>query len=355
LFYISAWFHAVSVELKESQVNDLVGFKCGKCRRKVQPKCPYVEQSSKKMKSNKVQAIRPPASTTQKNNLTEQPPVQPFHSSDDDLMLFHDPLLSSYGKVEPVEQFQNQTSNTTQLDTSLLLFKSNQKLSVRRAQTKNDSDLLTNSETLAAGAATQATDSEDLNDVSVSSELSSPALEWDFSQGDGCFGDAVPDDNSNFAWREPNHESIDEDEGGEEEPNHESIDEDEGGEEDDDGFEPQTYFSFTELLAPEDNSLLDENQQIGVTFDELLANSVQEEQPGSGFWPETEYQTEPQYQPPFEGEMGACDKCKGYDPAPDMTCEICSLRIHNYCSPWMESEEPFETGHWKCGNCREWR
>jgi hypothetical protein len=295
-----------------------------------------VEQNSKKVKSNKVQAFRSPATTTLKNNLTKQPPVQPFHSSDDDLMLFHDPLLFSYGKVEPVEQFQNQTSDATQLDTSQLLLKSNQKLSVRRAQTKNDSDLLTNGESLASGAATQATDSEDLNDVSVSSELSSPALEWDFSQGDGCFGDVVPDDNSNFAWTEHIHESIDEGE-------------------DDDGFEPQTYFSFTELLAPEDNGLLDENQQIGVTFDELLANSEQEEQPGSGFWPETEHQTEPQYQPPFEGEMVACDKCKGYDPAPNMTCEICSLHIHSYCSPWMETEESFEIGHWKCGNCREWQ
>lgn len=298
-----------------------------------------MEQSSKKAKSNKVQAIRP-VSSTRKNNPTEQP-VQPFHSSDDDLMLFHDPLLSSYGKVEPVEQIQNQTSDAVQLDTSQLLLKSNQKLSVRRAQTKNDSDLLTNNETLAVGAATQATDSEDLNDVSVSSELSSPALEWDFSQGDGCFGDAVPDANSNFAWTQPNHEIVDEGQG------------DEG--EDDDGFEPQTYFSFTELLAPEDNSLLDENQQIGVSFDELLASSVQEQEPGSRFWPETEHQTEPQPQPLFGGEMAVCDKCKGYDPAPDMTCEICSLRIHSYCSPWMESEESFETSHWKCGNCREWR
>lgn len=329
LFYISAWFHGDSVNLKESQVTDLVGFKCGKCRRKVQPKCPYVEQSSKKFKSNKVHAIQPPASITHKNSPAE-PPVKPFHSSDDDLMLFHDPLLSSRAKVEPVEQIENQTSDAVKLDASQLLLKSNQKLSVRRAQTKNDSDLLTNSD---GGAATQATDSEDLNNVSVSSEFSSPVLEWDFSQGDGWVGgDEVADANSNFPWTEPNDEN--------------------GGEgEHDDGFEPQTYFSFSELLVPEDNSLLDENQQIGATFDELLANSVPEDEPGSGLWLQAEHQP----QPLIGGEVVMCDKCKGCDPAPDMTCEICGLCIHSYCSPWMENEESYEAGFWKCGNCREWR
>ncbi|KAJ4795460.1 PHD finger family protein [Rhynchospora pubera] len=332
-----SWFHGDSVELKESQVDDLVGFKCGKCRRKVQPKCPFADPSSKKFKSNKVHDVRPSAATTHNNKPSEQSSAQPFHSSDDDLMLFHDPLLSSYGRVEPVEQIQNETSVGTQPDASQLLLKSNQKLSVRRAQTKNDSDLLTNSEIVADGAGTQATDSEDLNDVSVSSEFSSPILEWDFSHGDGFVGeDALPDANSNFAWTESNHENIDQGEG-------------------DDGFEPQTYFSFTELLAPEDNSLLDENQQIGASFDELLANSLQEDEPGSELWPETDHHLQAQPQPVFEDQVVVCDRCKGSDPAPDMSCEICRLCIHNYCSPWMESEESFGAEQWKCGNCREWR
>lgn len=48
-----------------------------------------------------------------------------------------------------------------------------------------------------------------------------------------------------------------------------------------------------------------------------------------------------------------CRQCLRNEPAPDLTCEICELRIHRECSIWNES--PPCLGNWRCGSCREWR
>jgi len=48
-----------------------------------------------------------------------------------------------------------------------------------------------------------------------------------------------------------------------------------------------------------------------------------------------------------------CWQCSQTEPAPDLSCQICGMWIHSKCSPWIESSSMI--GDWKCGNCREWQ
>ncbi|KAJ3671349.1 hypothetical protein LUZ60_007428 [Juncus effusus] len=320
------WFHADSVELKESQVSELVGFKCGKCRRKVQPKCPFVDNYKKPKTDNNNNnninipindnistppsiQIQPPLLNNNNNSNNNIPLVK-----EDSFMSLDDPLLSSFGQtlIEPIQTLIEPIKPIEPLSLS----KSNQKLSVRRARTDIQIPA----------------DSDDLNDVSVSSEL-----QWDSSSQGADISNAyitnsdayitAADSASNFGWNLESRE-----------------------EEEDDGFEPQTYFSFTELLAPDENNnnnnniynnnnvqFEENNEQIGAAFDELLSNSVVQED-----------------EPMASVQVAICDRCKVGQP--DRVCGVCGLSLHTHCSPWIDSDESFgEHGIWKCGNCREWK
>ncbi|KAK4441253.1 DDT domain-containing protein PTM [Sesamum alatum] len=52
------WFHADSVELDESKILFLVGFKCCKCRRIKSPVCPYLDPEKKKALEDKMERRR---------------------------------------------------------------------------------------------------------------------------------------------------------------------------------------------------------------------------------------------------------------------------------------------------------
>ena len=47
------WYHAEAVELEESKILEVVGFKCCKCRRIRSPVCPYMDQELKKVEVKK--------------------------------------------------------------------------------------------------------------------------------------------------------------------------------------------------------------------------------------------------------------------------------------------------------------
>ncbi|XP_050883309.1 DDT domain-containing protein PTM isoform X2 [Lathyrus oleraceus] len=49
----------------------------------------------------------------------------------------------------------------------------------------------------------------------------------------------------------------------------------------------------------------------------------------------------------------SCAECSQTEPAPDLNCEDCPMRIHKKCSRWIESSSMLEE-EWKCGNCRNW-
>lgn len=153
------------------------------------------------------------------------------------------------------------------------------------------------------------------------------SVEWELPEGNGLDN---PDDNSNFVnqWHDQENGCFEDME-----------------------YEPQTYFSFTELLASEEgqpdpsdglNEVTD-NGLLDLSFDDSIISFEDMPLCIDSFEPETLYH-----------EL-ACSKCKLNQPSPDLKCEICGLLIHSHCSPWVEIEGSFSCTTWKCGNCRDWR
>ncbi|KAJ8559629.1 hypothetical protein K7X08_003687 [Anisodus acutangulus] len=116
-------------------------------------------------------------------------------------------------------------------------------------------------------------------------------------------------------------------------------------------FEPQTCFSFDELLASDDLSPSD-----GVDSSATLTKNVET---SSRILPDKNANKSYVKHEPAISTISAvafavpCKMCKHKEPCPDLCCEICDIWIHRHCSPWNE-EEPGEDD-WKCSNCREWR
>jgi hypothetical protein len=252
-----------------------------------------------------------------------------------------DPLLASYGIVEPIGD------DTMDIDLSMNMASfgpgSNQKLSIRRAQAKSTEYLDQ------AGRPVNEYNIQNhppgngninfshTNGISFSEADSVDASEllgWDFSQGVAY---ATPPDFT------ANHQSNDTSCG--------SFGMDE--------YEPQTYFSFTELLEADDTQLDnafgmsagmqgDSNGtgsfvQQGVGFDEL--SFMVEDGASNMNFPTND--TTP--------DEVACNKCMNTQPPPDLKCAVCDLHIHRQCSPWDQGEEPVDSSNWSCGGCREWR
>lgn len=115
-------------------------------------------------------------------------------------------------------------------------------------------------------------------------------------------------------------------------------------------FEPNTYFSLTELLHSDDNSQFEEANASG-DFSGYLKNSCTlgvPEECGTVNLASNCGSTNS-----LQGNVNKCRQCSQKEPAPDLSCQICGIRIHSHCSPWVES--PSRLGSWRCGDCREWR
>ncbi|KAG6415150.1 hypothetical protein SASPL_122552 [Salvia splendens] len=51
-------------------------------------------------------------------------------------------------------------------------------------------------------------------------------------------------------------------------------------------------------------------------------------------------------------QMVPCKLCSRNEPHIDLSCEICGINIHKTCSPWYESSS--DEDDWRCGSCRDW-
>lgn len=303
------WYHAEAVELEESKILEVVGFKCCKCRRIRSPVCPYMDQELKK-----VEVKKPRLRTSKSGNpgmdsisgpifehLKEWEPNTPMSQTEEEVVVEDDdPLLFSRSRVEQI------TEHDTEVD-----FERNaagpgpQKLPVRRhMKRENEVDGLSGNDQC------QIESNHHLNTAELAS---SPHLEWDASI-DGLEDEMIFD-----------YENME--------------------------FEPQTYFSFTELLASDDGGQLDgidasnwENLSYGISQDKVpeqcgMGTSCNQQQPTN-------------FEEPAVNIM-QCRMCSKTEPSPSLSCQICGLWIHSHCSPWVE-ESSWEDG-WRCGNCREWR
>lgn len=257
----------------------MVGFKCCKCRRIRQPECPYMDPKLREQKEIKRLVLKSQKQRqgnsgldSDSERMSEQhnsKPSTPMFPPMDAFFHEDDPLLVSVSKVEQITP----TNFDLEWNTGASAPRP-QKLPVRR-QAKR----------------------EDFNpepQPMVKPEEAEQALpvvsDWDAS------GELLFD-----------YEDME--------------------------FEPQTYFSLTELLTADDS-----NGQCEVNGDkDVPVISTQGEA------------TEEDYE-----EMGPCQRCPQIEPVPDLFCTVCGLLIHSHCSPWEEPSS-FLGSSWSCGQCREWQ
>ncbi|XP_050214256.1 DDT domain-containing protein PTM-like [Mercurialis annua] len=390
----NGWFHTEAVEIDESKIPDVIGFKCCKCRRIRSPKCPYDDncESEKAAGHRRCERMSKKRNTGLKSEygavaeFKESKPTTPMFSKEQQVIPDDDPLLLSLPKVEqitddntssmelewhgagqgpqklPVRR-HSKPQGTVENDSFSNIFVSKEellpvKLPVRRhlkPQVTID-DLLDDSEYFKSPVPTNGNNSlylkeepscvewprklpvrrysdpqettegmlekscqskssmsVDRNDIIVPTEEPFCA-EWDVS-ADGLGGGTLMDYEQTFEDME---------------------------------FEPQTYFSFGELLESDEGVQLDgfdgsanvlmvsdypscavslEGFSEFVSSDPLVSTSASEARINTKH----------------------CKMCSHSEPVPDLTCKICNIVIHSHCSPWVESSSA--EGNWTCGKC----
>ncbi|PIA54807.1 hypothetical protein AQUCO_00901001v1 [Aquilegia coerulea] len=317
------WYHADAVNIKESQIFDVLGFKCCKCRRNRLPTCPYEDLESRRSR----------ARTSKKNNTVMEPESEPISkglleweftipaSSEkmEGIVEDDDPLLFSLEKVVPITEIRPDFD--AEWDAAGASFQGPQKLPVRR-HVKQESDPA--NQKLPVRRHFKIEDDPDgsfippyeestpfeANAFMSSENASPPQAEWE-----------LPDNikNEMFEYDGVNFEDI--------------------------------YFSYNELLATDDS-------QSGICDGSTVmegdwVNSL-------GFAPPYNL-PEQQYEMDIRNNHGEvkmeaavhvpCEVCSLTEPAPDLLCEVCKIWIHKKCSPW---DELSWGDSWRCGRCRDW-
>lgn len=294
------WYHAEAVELEESQIFDVVGFKCCRCRRIRSPVCPYKTPEGTKIFIRPLKqensGVDSDFGTIYDSKELSNPIVPKEEVSKQD----NDPLLFPLATVELVAA--NNSEVDTELDTG---GPGPRKLPIRR-HAKHEGDLNAFSGGNLSGAEFSANDDSE-NLLAPTENVLPPHLQWDVSV-DGLNGEVMLD-NNDFEY-----ENVE--------------------------FEPQTLFTFSELLGVDASGDVLENQ----SFDDGVY-----EQYNTGT-----FDVESNAKMPEETavNMTKCQMCSLAKPALDLCCQNCGLWIHSNCLP--STEQPLWDGSWKCSNCREW-
>ncbi|KAL5580231.1 hypothetical protein UlMin_012673 [Ulmus minor] len=232
------WYHAEALELEESRIFDVAGFKCCRCRRIKSPVCPYADGKEKMLENKK-----PSAKLKREISEVESEPVTPMFPMEEVVCLEDDdPLLFSLSRVELIREDPEMEMEWDSCQPGP------QKLPIRR-HAKHEGDVAENS--------WEPTGNPAESDVSALGYKSEPVFD------DEAF------------------ENM--------------------------GYEPQTLFTFSELLGVD----------------------ASEDQPENNV---------------------KCQSCSNAEP--DLCCESCGLWMHSYCLP--PSEPACWEGSWKCSSCREW-
>lgn len=304
------WHHADAVELDESKLSTLVGYKCCRCRRIKTPVCPYADKSTKKPEIKKLRIKGPKEETVLADSASEaiseqadSLPSTPMSLMEDDVFIpVDDPLLS----VSKVEQIAEPEADD-HFEWNTPFGPGPQKLPVRRhIKNERDDDGLIWSDYSAA----QLPASDETKNIANSH------FEWDVPNGGLEDGAALDYENFNF-------ENTD--------------------------YEPQTYFSFTELLE-DDDSQFGGVDVCGDAWEDLPCEYSQ-----NGFPEHCEMGSIIDHVPATSMQAAieaTCNICLQTAPVPDLACQICGLQIHSQCSP---GEEVSQGDSWRCINCRGWR
>lgn len=376
---LSDWYHADALELKESQIFEVVGFKCCKCRRIKSPVCPYFDRRDKMQegkractrlskrehsvvdsdsgdifRDKKCEPAAPPGNVSDPHPFLhtnfrdlgdsmqdrKNMPLKQEHSrADSDYGAIYDsnafepstpmfpmddmsdPLLFDLASVELITE-HNSEVDAEWNDVGPLP----QKLPVRRhGKQKEDVDI-------SSGSTSNAKLSSDIEMRNPMNPLGTASRHMKLeSDGDDISG-------NDFCYAElPTYDvlSYDMEQDVSDEHRSESME-----------FEPQTIFTFSELLD-------------GESFEDVPGNEEKIFRPTSqGAVPqEYEMNTFKDQTKPMavnsSANMMQCHVCSHKEPAPDLSCENCGRWIHSHCLSAMES--PSWDSTWRCIHCQEWR
>ncbi|KAK1263882.1 hypothetical protein QJS04_geneDACA008375 [Acorus gramineus] len=337
------WYHADALDLREDQILNLVGFKCCKCRRMASPICPYVNLEKKPPRKQLKQNI---VRTNESINVQIESGFKskrPRFSEDNTPSLNvkaedvteDDALLFSLSAVVPITEDPHGISPKWERPEA---FSENlQNSSVVRPHVMTGKDVVFS-------------ETQNVNPLIGGFPQNTPVERFDVQHGSQVEEDPTAVGRTPVAAAEWEITET-----------HNQLPAQEGEIARDMDFEPQTFFSFAELLSCEGDhldSLFDlpmnatENwcdELSGFGGAELVCDSVA-----------PTILSEP------HGNVGAmnhslhggpvkysCQFCKQDQPSADLLCEICGLRIHNHCSRWVEMNS--DNSPWRCGNCRDWR
>lgn len=347
----SNWFHADAVGLEESKVYEVMGFKCSRCRRTRIPICPYLDPESKKQLEDKRTRTRASkidnsgmefgSGMISELHMDDEMSTQAVPSNEDSIYLEDDNSLLVSTSEEYSEQFPEADCEWNAAAMSVLGPK---KLPVRRhVKNENDFDssfasnpshddffggnIMISAEEIPAnaergtklpvrrnGGMEKESDTPFVNNP-TNVELSTPLeVGWDTSRNGFEEGVMFEYDDLQF---------------------------------DDMEFEPQTYFSFNELLASDDCGPLDGSANLAENVDTSLGF------PSDGLSDMSYFQHEHALSIDSAAITVPCKMCSHSEPCPDLCCQMCGIWIHSHCSPWVE--ELFGETGWRCGNCRDWR
>ncbi|KAL7198312.1 hypothetical protein ACSBR2_020753 [Camellia fascicularis] len=347
------WYHADAVELEESRIFDLMGFKCCRCRRIRTPVCPYMDPENKRILEAKKPRTRAPKAgnsesdpdygtiSEQAQELESAPPMLPKNeakrtfsrapnsesdpgygivseqakelesappglpNNEEAVCVKEDNPLSSISMAEQFTKLKSEIDVEGNTVTATASGTGPRKLTVRRhIQNENNVDGTSANNLSQVELSTLV----EPNHVLIPAEGSCPRVMSDVSESieDGMLFD---------------HEGL----------SYEDME-----------FEPQTYFSFTELLASDD--VMGDWQSLSA----VSSNGFPEP---CGIRPSNQQEHKISVKPSVD--LTTCQVCSCTEPCPDLSCHICGVWIHSRCSPWDEQSSSEE--NWSCGNCREWR
>ncbi|KAL8089939.1 DDT domain-containing protein PTM-like [Apium graveolens] len=324
------WYHADAVELEESKLFKLTGFKCCKCRRIKSPSCPYTDPERKTALESKKPNKRTPKQRqgtdfcpqTVPEQLTQKETASTVLPIKNELVCVKvdNPLTFSLSRVD----HGTQNISSVALEQNPTLSGSvPQKLPVRRHMKREEESYEVASNVSADSFTPLAGNSF------VPTDESPPGLKWDVSSN--------IEDQVVFNSDGLNYEEME--------------------------FEPQTYFSFNELLPDDDGAYLDPSGNMIKDIDQLDAvdqsGNLIENIDNSSMIP-AEVNVEPYEMTveqqdhmniySFESFQVACQICCYTDPVPDRCCQVCGVWMHSYCTGWVE--ESSNNGAWRCGNCQ---
>ena len=307
---------------------ELFGFKCSRCRRIRIPICPYTDpEERKKLESRKAaleKAVKGRYMDTDSeldsnDDLDSEPDSAPAFDSVEAGDVQEENPYDSYLMADQVNHQRLEMDYEPPFSVSGPVSK---KLAVRRhIKSEKESDGISESN--------PACDLPANNLNSAAGESSTPIVEWNVSTNGF-------EDNMMFDYGHLNYEDME--------------------------FEPQTYFSFNELLVADDGVQTDKGdrnppgdmtEQV-VKTEKVVNPSIDGPNPEQFQMDVTYDQQEPMFSVESGLEMVPCRVCSQADPIPDLFCQTCGLWLHQHCSPWEEDSSWDPEIGWKCGNCREW-